>query len=158
MLEMSFTVVFIVSPSVQSLPNAVRAKGQTRPTIALIAAARSSRHRHTAAGQRSLHISASTRHASPAQIQHCRLPAWAAISSAKIRIYFSNKTHGSNFIERHSETVMVRKYQNADCSLRQKKIIVSFTVIFGKLSLPIAATYPTVQPVACSATVPSEKT
>ena len=28
---MSFIVVFIVSSSVQSIPNAVRAKGQTKP-------------------------------------------------------------------------------------------------------------------------------
>ena len=34
---MLFTVVFIVSSSVQSIPNAVRAKGQTRPLIAFIA-------------------------------------------------------------------------------------------------------------------------
>jgi len=34
---MSFTVVFIVSSSVQSIPNAVRAKGQTRPLTVLIA-------------------------------------------------------------------------------------------------------------------------
>jgi len=33
MLEMSFTVVIIVSPSVQSFPDAVRAKGQSRPLI-----------------------------------------------------------------------------------------------------------------------------
>jgi len=37
MLEMSFTVVFIVSPSVQSIHNAVRAKSQSSPLIALIA-------------------------------------------------------------------------------------------------------------------------
>ena len=37
MLETSFTVVFIVSPSVQSIPNAVRAQGQTRPLIVPIA-------------------------------------------------------------------------------------------------------------------------
>jgi len=37
MLEMSFTVVFIVSSSIQCILNAVRAKGQTRPYIALIA-------------------------------------------------------------------------------------------------------------------------
>jgi len=39
MLEMSFTVVFIVSSSVQSIPNTVRAKGGTDqpPYIALIA-------------------------------------------------------------------------------------------------------------------------
>jgi len=37
MLEMPFTVVFIVSSSVQSIPNAARAKGQTSPLIALIA-------------------------------------------------------------------------------------------------------------------------
>ena len=34
---MPFTVVFTVSSSVQSIPNAIRAKGQSRPLIALIA-------------------------------------------------------------------------------------------------------------------------
>ena len=33
---------------------------------------------------------------------------------------------------------MVRNYENADCSLR-KKIIVSFTIIFGTISFPISA-------------------
>jgi len=56
----------------------------------------------------------------------------------KILIYFSNKIYGSNFIKQHSETVMVRNYQNADCILR-KKFIVSF-VIFGTLSFPISTT------------------
>ena len=36
---MPFTVVFIVSSSVQSIPKAIRAKGQTRPITALIAIA-----------------------------------------------------------------------------------------------------------------------
>ena len=36
--EMLFTIVFIVSPSVQSIPNAIRAKGPDQtPLIALIA-------------------------------------------------------------------------------------------------------------------------
>ena len=39
MLEMPFTVVFIVSSSVQSIPKAIRAKGQTRPITALMAIA-----------------------------------------------------------------------------------------------------------------------
>jgi len=51
----------------------------------------------------------------PIQLAQCRFPA-LAISSAKILIYFSNKKYGSNFIKQHSETVMVRNYQNADCS------------------------------------------
>ena len=46
-----------------------------------------------------------------------------AISSAKILIYFSNKIYWSNFIKQHSKTVMVWNYKNADCSLRQKKLL-----------------------------------
>jgi len=30
---------------------------------------------------------------------------WVAISNDEIKIYFSNKIHGSNFIKQHSETV-----------------------------------------------------
>ena len=45
---------------------------------------------------------------------------WPAIPNAKISVYFSNKTHVSNFNKQHSETVMVWNYQNADCSLRKK--------------------------------------
>ena len=52
----------------------------------------------------------------PIQLAQCRFPG-LAISSAKILIYFLNKIYGSNFIKQHSETVVVRKYQNADCSL-----------------------------------------
>ena len=52
----------------------------------------------------------------PIQLAQCRFPG-LAISSAKILIYFLNKIYGSNFIKQHSETVIVRKYQNADCSL-----------------------------------------
>jgi len=51
----------------------------------------------------------------PIQLAQYRFPR-LAISSAKILIYFSNKIYGSNFIKRHSETVMVRNYQNADCT------------------------------------------
>ena len=40
------------------------------------------------------------------QLAHCSFPG-LAISYAKIFKYFSNKTYGSNFIEQHSETVMV---------------------------------------------------
>jgi len=46
------------------------------------------------------------------------VPRGLAISNAKI--YFSNKMYGSNFIKQHSESVPVRSYQNADCSLRKK--------------------------------------
>jgi len=51
---------------------------------------------------------------------------------------FSNrpKIYGSNFfIKQPSETVTVLNHQNADCSLREK-FIVSFFVIFGRLSFP----------------------
>jgi len=53
---------------------------------------------------------------SPIQSAQCRFPG-LAISNAKILIYFSNKLYGSNFIEQHSEIVMVWNYQNVDCSL-----------------------------------------
>ena len=42
-------------------------------------------------------------------------PGWP-LSVLKYKYLFSNKTYGSNFIKQHSETVMVRNYQNADCS------------------------------------------
>ena len=42
----------------------------------------------------------------PIQLAQCRFPG-LAISNAKILVYFSNKIYGSNFIKRHSETVMV---------------------------------------------------
>jgi len=68
--------------------------------------------------------------------------SWAgvlAISNARMLIYYSNKIHGSNFVKRHSETVVVRNYQNVDCSLREK-IIVSFIIIFfGTLSFAVLA-------------------
>jgi len=54
----------------------------------------------------------------PIQLAQCRFPL-LAIFNAKILTYFSNKIHGRNFIKRHSETVMVWNYQNADCSLRK---------------------------------------
>jgi len=41
--------------------------------------------------------------------------------------------------KQHSETVMVWNYQNADCSLKNK-FIVLFIIIFGTLSFPTAAT------------------
>jgi len=65
------------------------------------------------------------------QLIQCWFPG-LAISSAKLLIYFSNKTYGSkisNFIKQHSETVMVWNYQNADCI--EKKFIVSIILIFG---------------------------
>jgi len=40
-------------------------------------------------------------------------------------------------IEQHSETVMVRNYQNADCSLKNK-FTALFIIISGTLSFPIA--------------------
>ena len=67
--------------------------------------------------------------------------SWAgvlAISNARMLIYYSNKIHGSNFVKQHSETVMVRNYQNVDCTFR-KKIIVSFIIIFGTLSFAVLA-------------------
>ena len=49
-----------------------------------------------------------------------------AICSRKMLIYFPNEIHGSNFIKQHSETVMLRYYQNADCSLRKKNYCVVY--------------------------------
>jgi len=41
--------------------------------------------------------------------------------NAKILIYFSKKIiYGNDFIKQHSKTVLVRNYQNANCSLREK--------------------------------------
>ena len=40
-------------------------------------------------------------------------------SNAKIKIYFSNKKYGSNFIKQHSQTVMVWNYQNDDCCFKK---------------------------------------
>jgi len=42
--------------------------------------------------------------------------------NAKRSIYFSNKIQSSNFIKQHSETVIVRNYQNADCMQFNKNI------------------------------------
>jgi len=71
----------------------------------------------------------------PIQSTQC-LFSGLAISNDKILIYFWNKIYGSNFIEQHSETVMVWNYRNADCSLR-KNFVASSVVIFGTLSFPI---------------------
>ena len=68
----------------------------------------------------------------PMQSAQCRFPG-LAISNAKILIFISNEIYGSNFIQQHSETVMLWTYRNTDCSL-EKKIIVSFIIIFGTLS------------------------
>jgi len=53
-------------------------------------------------------------------------------------MYFSNKTRKSNFIEQHSETVMVANYQNADCSLKNK-FVVLLIIICGTLSFPVGS-------------------
>ena len=52
----------------------------------------------------------------PIHLAQCWFPG-LAISSAKIKTYFSNKTDGNNFIKQHWETVMLRNYKNADGSL-----------------------------------------
>jgi len=70
----------------------------------------------------------------PILLAHSRFPGWL-FQTLKL-VFFQIKTYGSNFIKQHSETVMARSRQNADCSFR-KKIIVSFIVIFGTLSFPI---------------------
>ena len=74
----------------------------------------------------------------PIQLSQCRFPL-LAISNGKIlvRFFSKNKIYGSSFIKQHSKTDMVWNYQNTDCSLREKKIAVSFIIIFGTLSFPI---------------------
>jgi len=51
-------------------------------------------------------------------------------------IYFSNKLYESNFIKQLWETVMVRNYQNAHCSLKNKFIML-LIIIFHTLSFPM---------------------
>jgi len=70
------------------------------------------------------------------QLAQCRFPG-QAIPNAKILMHFSNKIYGRNIIKQHSEKWYGLKLPNADCSLR-KKNIVSFIIIFGTLSFPIA--------------------
>jgi len=41
----------------------------------------------------------------------------------KYRYIFLNKIYGNNFIKQHSETVMVLNYQNADCSFKNKFVV-----------------------------------
>ena len=53
----------------------------------------------------------------------------------KYKYIFSNKIYGRNFIKQHSETVMARNSQNADCSLR-KNIILSFYHNFRQTFVP----------------------
>jgi len=48
--------------------------------------------------------------------------------------------HRSYFIKRHSETVTVRNYRIAHCSLKDK-FVVLFIIIFGSLPFPIRAEY-----------------
>ena len=57
----------------------------------------------------------------PIQLAQCQVRR-LAISDAKVLICFSNKMHGSNFIEQQFcqtalGTVLVWNYQNTDCSL-----------------------------------------
>ena len=52
-----------------------------------------------------------------------------------INIIFSSKTHGSNFIRQHSETVMVWNLQTADCCLKINLLchLLSFSAHFRSL-------------------------
>jgi len=61
---------------------------------------------------------------------------WAGHFNAKLLIYFWNKIYGSNFIKRTRKLLWFEITKNVDCSLR-KKVIVSFIVIFGKLSFHV---------------------
>ena len=51
----------------------------------------------------------------PIHMAQCRFPG-LAITNAKIEINFSNEIYGSNFTKQHLESVMVRNYQNTDCT------------------------------------------
>ena len=73
----------------------------------------------------------------PIQLAQCWFPG-LAISNDKIQMYFSNKIYGCNFIKQHSETVVIRNYQNADCSLKIN-IFMLFIVTFATLSFHISS-------------------
>jgi len=75
----------------------------------------------------------------PIQLAQCWFPiAWPFPMLKYKYVFFSNKIYGSNFVKRHSETVMVWNYQNADCSLKINMTVL-FITIFGTLPFPIAA-------------------
>jgi len=58
----------------------------------------------------------------PIQLAQRRFPGLATYN-ANILTCFSNKIHGGNFVEQHSETVTVGNYQNADCAVLRNKIL-----------------------------------
>ena len=58
------------------------------------------------------------------------------VVNKKLKLCFSNKIYGSNFIKQHSETAIVRHFQNADC--RSKNIFIGlFIIIFGTRPSPL---------------------
>jgi len=71
----------------------------------------------------------------PIQLAQCWFPG-LAISSAKLQIYFSNKTYGNNFVKQHSETVISKML----IAVQKIKFIVPFS-IFCTLSFPVIAFY-----------------
>jgi len=72
----------------------------------------------------------------PIQLAQRWFPA-LAISSAEIRMRFSNETHESNFIRQHSETVTAWNSQNADdCSFEKYEFVVLFCCNFPHAFVP----------------------
>ena len=73
----------------------------------------------------------------PIQLAQCWFPE-LAFSTAKISIYFKQNIRKQFYIRQHSETLMVWNYQNADCSIKNKPIVL-FVIIFCTLLLLCAA-------------------
>jgi len=59
----------------------------------------------------------------PIQLAQCWFPGLAIFNAIIYKYIFSNKIYRSNFIKHYSKTVMVWNYQNVDCSLKNKFIV-----------------------------------
>ena len=110
------------TPKGISICSSVFARRRSQPT---------DRPRHSVCG-----FCAAGNESVPIQMAQCRFSGLAR-SNAKILIFFSNKTCGSNFVEQHPETVMVWNYRNAHCSSKKHEFVVSFIIIFRTLSFPM---------------------
>ena len=70
----------------------------------------------------------------PIQLTQCRFPE-LAFFDAEILIYFSNKIYGS-ILSNSTRKLLWFEVNNMLIAVLDKKIIVSFIVIFGTLSFP----------------------
>jgi len=71
----------------------------------------------------------------PKQLAQCWFHG-LAVSSARIYIFFPTKIYGSDFINQHSETVIVKISKMVIAVLKNRRIVL-FCIIFGTLSLPV---------------------